>query len=69
MGPYDVVESLVDLPTEGVKRGQSGAIVDVLDAETFIVEFVDREGVTTALADMKVSMLRLLRSHPPGKGE
>jgi hypothetical protein len=53
---------LEDLATEGLKRGQVGTVVEVL-AEApnrpggFLVEFSDRSGETSALADLRPHQL------------
>ena len=40
----DVVALLIDLPVDGLARGQVGTIVDLLDEETVLVEFCDVQG-------------------------
>jgi hypothetical protein len=50
---YQPVALLEDLPAEGLVRGQVGAIVELLDAETYEVEFVDEGGKTYGLATLK----------------
>lgn len=52
MGGLQTVALLEDLPGEGLIRGQVGAIVEVLDAETYEVEFVDAAGQTYGLATL-----------------
>lgn len=45
----DVVALLRDLPEEGLKRGQVGAVIDARDGDSAVmVEFVDGQGRTTA---------------------
>ena len=45
---FDVVLLNQDLPKAGLRRGNVGTIVEVLDDKTFIVEFVDNNGNTYA---------------------
>jgi len=49
---FDVVELTEDLPEYGVKRGERGAVVEVLDdpEEVYILEFVDESGTSSRLA-------------------
>ena len=48
----DTVELTEDLPEFGVKRGERGAVVEVLDEseEVYILEFVDKSGTSSRLA-------------------
>lgn len=48
----DIVEVTEDLPESGVRRGERGAVVEVLDdpEEAYILEFVDRSGTSSRLA-------------------
>src|ERR1044072_1470309 len=48
----DIVEVTEDLPEYGVKRGERGTVVEVLDSpeEAFILEFVDKSGTSSRLA-------------------
>ena len=48
----DVVELVVDLPEYGVKRGEQGVVVEVLDEpeEAYILEFVGESGTSSRLA-------------------
>ena len=48
----DVVELVEDLPEYGVKRGEQGVVVEVLDEpeEAYILEFVDESGTSPRLA-------------------
>ena len=56
--PLDVVVLNTDLPTQGLKRGDLGTIVDVYDAESVEVEFVAASGRTKALVTLRVSEIR-----------
>jgi hypothetical protein len=48
----DIVELTEDLPEFGVRRGERGAVVEVLDdpEEAYILEFVDKSGTSSRLA-------------------
>lgn len=48
----DVVQLVDDLPQYGVKRGERGVVVEVLDdpEEAYILEFVDESGTSSRLA-------------------
>lgn len=48
----DIVELNEDLPEFGVKRGERGAVVEVLDKpeEAYILEFVNPSGTSSRLA-------------------
>ena len=49
-----------DIPTLGLRRGDVGAIVEVLAPEAFEVEFVAASGRTQALATLGASDIRAL---------
>ena len=51
----DTVSLREDRPDLGIRSGQTGAVVFVHDAETYEVEFVGRDGQTTATATLKAS--------------
>jgi hypothetical protein len=48
----DVVVLTRDMPVEGLRRGDLGAIVEVHSPEAFIVEFVAASGRTQALVTL-----------------
>ena len=48
----DVVVLTRDLPDQGLRQGDLGAVVDVLGPETFVVEFVAASGRTQALVTL-----------------
>lgn len=48
----DVVVLTRDMPGEGLRRGDLGAIVEVHSADAFIVEFVAASGRTQALVTL-----------------
>ena len=60
----DVVAVIVDLPAEGLRRGQVGTVVHVYAPDAFEVEFVDSDGRTYALAALRASQLLPLRYDP-----
>ena len=47
-----------DLPELGLKRGDLGAVVHLLDGETLEVEFVTANGATQALVTLSVDAVR-----------
>ena len=54
----DVVVLNTDLPAQGLKRGDLGAIVDVYSADAIEVEFVIASGRTQALITLRASDIR-----------
>jgi len=64
MNKYDVVALLVDLPTEGLKRGQVGTIVEEWKPGVYEVEFADTDGVTYAMVALPQESLMILYWHP-----
>jgi hypothetical protein len=60
----DVVALTVDLPREGLKRGQVGTVVAVYSPTDFEVEFVDARGHTFALTTLKADQLLVLHYDP-----
>lgn len=75
----DVVVLNTDLPDQGLKRGDLGAVVDVYSPDTVEVEFVTGSGRTQALITLRISDIRevsdddLVAVRPvetsPGRGE
>jgi hypothetical protein len=57
----DVVALLVDLPDQGLRRGQVGTVVETLAPHVFEVEFSDDDGKTYALLPLKAEQLMVLR--------
>jgi Domain of unknown function (DUF4926) len=57
----DVVALLEDKPSEGLPAGQVGTVVEVLAPDVFEVEFLDANGRTAALAELKRSELLVLK--------
>lgn len=54
----DVVVLTRDLPAEGLRRGDLGAVVEIHSPEAFIVEFVAASGRTQALVTLGPQDLR-----------
>ena len=57
----DVVALLEDKPSEGLVSGQVGTVVEVLAPDVFEVEFLDSNGRTIALGELRRDELLLLR--------
>jgi hypothetical protein len=57
---HAVVALLEDVPSEGLVRGNVGAIVMDLAPNVYEVEFVNRDGRTYAMAALKEEQLLLL---------
>ena len=60
----DVVALTEDLPANGLRRGQVGTVVELLDDGVFEVEFADNEGRTYATLALKIGQLMLLHYEP-----
>jgi hypothetical protein len=58
----DTVALLVDLPEQGLLRGQVGTAIDELEPGVFEVEFSDDEGRTYAMAPVSVDRLIALHT-------
>jgi hypothetical protein len=54
----DVVVLNTDLPDQGLKRGDLGAVVDVYSPDTVEVEFVTASGRTQALIALRTRDIR-----------
>lgn len=54
----DVVVLNTDLPAQGLKRGDLGAVVDVYSPDAIDVEFVTASGRTQALITLRASDIR-----------
>jgi hypothetical protein len=57
----DVVALLDDKPSEGLAAGQVGTVGEILAPGVFEVEFLDTEGRTCALAELKREELLVLK--------
>ena len=60
----DVVALLEDKPSAGLVAGQVGTVVEVLASGVFEVEFLDSDGRTVAVCELKRSELLVLRHEP-----
>ena len=60
----DPVALLTGHSADGLAPGQVGTVVEVLDAETFLVEFSDDEGRAYALTPCREPQLLVLRYAP-----
>ncbi|MBI4658171.1 MAG: DUF4926 domain-containing protein [Verrucomicrobia bacterium] len=58
----DVVALLEDKPKEGLVSGQVGTVVEVHSPNAFEVEFLDANGRTVALAELRRNELLVLRN-------
>jgi len=56
----DVVALTEALPEHGLRRGQVGTIVEVLESDVFVVEFVDNNGRTYATLSLRATQLMVL---------
>lgn len=60
----DVVALLVDIPSEGLARGQVGTVVEHLDDNALFVEFSDEEGRAYAVVPCPRTELLVLHYVP-----
>ena len=62
---FDLVTLLLDMPVEGLRRGATGAIVDLHGdpVEAYEVEFVDERGRTIAQLALRPEQITLLRQN------
>jgi len=56
----DVVALTKDIPDRGLRRGQVGTIVEILEPDVFEVEFADNEGRTYATLALNAKQLLVL---------
>ena len=61
---FDVVAVLVDVPENGLVRGQVGTVVGQFDGGVFEVEFSDDAGRTYAEVALGTDVLLLLHHRP-----
>jgi hypothetical protein len=57
----DVVALLADVPSKGLRRGQVGTVVEVLDSGNVLVEFSDDAGRAYSIAPYATADLLRLR--------
>lgn len=60
----DVVALLEDKPAEGLVAGQVGTVVEVLASGVYEVEFLDADGRTTAVTELRRAELLVLKHEP-----
>jgi Domain of unknown function (DUF4926) len=60
----DVVALTKDLPERGLRRGQVGTVVELLDPDVFEVEFSDNQGRSYATLALKADQLLVLHHLP-----
>ena len=63
---FNVLETVVltrDIPDDGLRRGDLGAIVEVYGPDAFEVEFVAASGRTQALVTLSEADLRRVDDH------
>jgi membrane protein implicated in regulation of membrane protease activity len=60
----DVVALLADRPAAGLARGQVGAVVEVLDENTVLVEFSGEDGRAYAIEPLPRAELLVLHYVP-----
>ncbi len=60
----EVVALTTDAPESGLVAGQVGTVVEALDADTVLVEFVTDEGEPYAVAALPKRRLLVLRYQP-----
>jgi Domain of unknown function (DUF4926) len=56
----DTVVLEIDLPSQGLRRGDVGAVMEVYEPDGLEVEFVTGSGRTQALLTLKVDDVRLI---------
>jgi len=61
---FDVVALVADVPSRGLRRGQVGTVVELLEPGMFEVEFSDDHGRTYATAPLRASQLIVLHYEP-----
>lgn len=57
---FDVVALVADMPSRGLRRGQVGTVIELLEPGVFEVEFSDDDGRTYATAPLHGSQLMVL---------
>jgi hypothetical protein len=65
---HDVVALLVDLPDRGLRRGQVGTVVEMLDRGVYEVEFSDDEGRAYAELGLASEQFMVLHYHSAAAG-
>ena len=62
----DVVALTEELPERGLRRGQVGTVVEVLEGDVYEVEFSDNDGRTYAILALRADQVMVLH-HQPAK--
>jgi hypothetical protein len=65
---HDVIAILVDLPERGLRRGQVGTVVEMLDPGVYEVEFADDNGRAYAELALPGDQFMVLRYHSAAAG-
>jgi uncharacterized protein DUF4926 len=65
---HDVIALLTDIPERGLRRGQVGTIVELLDPGIYEVEFSDDEGRTYAELALRGDQFMILHYHAAAAG-
>lgn len=63
----DVVALTQDLPELGLKKGETGTVVDILESGVFLVEFSNENGEMIALESLKREQITLVNSYSQEK--
>jgi len=53
----DVVALMENIPKINLKKGCLGTIVEILNDDNYLVEFIDRNGVTIAMPSLRTNQL------------
>jgi Domain of unknown function (DUF4926) len=64
---FELLDAIVldkDLPALGLRRGTIGTIVEVINADTFLVEFAATNGESYAMEFLKASQLLKVHQAP-----
>ena len=63
---FDVVQLIVDLPEEGLKKNDIGAVIEVFDIpnEAFEVEFLNEDGSEKATCVLTRDQFKILNQGP-----
>ncbi len=64
----DVIALTADLQESGLRRGQVGTVVEVLEPGIYEVEFSDDEGRTYAQVPLRADQLLVLHYNPQAPG-
>lgn len=62
IGLLDVVRLQVQAPRTGVRKGQTGTVVEILSDDTVLVEFCDLRGRTLAIVPLAITALARIQA-------